>query len=301
MFTIGLLNKSIKIIEINKDNKINFAETISNDFRLDNLCAQNKLSESNIDEAAESINTVLKKSDTNAGISKILLDTNHCFVNVIPLDLDDSNDKINSNILWELSNYFPDNYKNYKISYHKLSTDCFSNNIKETLIIGIRFDIIEAVKKLAKRIDIKTSAIDIEHFASEKYYRYMRKSLPDKGVFIIIGCKKNRIDFSIIKEDLCIGYDYFFTDESNLQEKLSSIYLKFEEKHKETKFNYIYLYGDDTTSNAYKTINEIAKNVRLTLSNPFYELGITDSVGSEIISEGYGFVPLCGSALNQNI
>jgi Tfp pilus assembly PilM family ATPase len=298
MFTIGLYEKSIKFLKINKENKISFAYQLTDNFSIDNLYNQNKLSDSFINETSDMINEVLSKSNTASHTSRLLIDTNYCFANVIPLDFTESNDKINSNILWELSNYFPDNYKNYKINYHKLLAGSYSENIKETLIIAIKNNFIDAIKKLSKQINIKISSIDIEHFASEKYFRKIRKNMFDEETIIIIGCKKGRFDLSVINETGCIGYDYFLLEDSNFQDKLVKFYLKNEEKYQDLQINNIYLYGDESTSSAYKIINDIAKKPRLILSNPFYEIGITENVDSEIVSEGYKFVPLCGLALN---
>lgn len=298
MFTIGLYEKSIRFLEIKKENKISFAHQITENFNIEYLYSKNKLSESLINEASEMINEVLSKSNTAEHTSRLLIDTNYCFANVIPLDITESNDKINSNILWELSNYFPDDYKNYKINYHKLLAGSYSEDIKETLIIAIKNHFIDSIKKLSKQINIKISSIDIEHFASEKYFRTIRKNLFDRETVMIIGCKKNRFDLSVISETGCIGYDYFLLEDSNYQDKLVKFYLKNEEKYRNFQINNIYLYGEESTSSVYKIVNDIAKKPRLVLSNPFYEIGITENVDSEIVSEGYKFVPLCGLALN---
>ncbi|MFA5405171.1 MAG: pilus assembly protein PilM [Ignavibacteria bacterium] len=298
MFTIGLYKKSIRFLEISKENKISFAHHIIDNFDIENLYTKNKLSDSFINETSVMINEVISKSKTSLQTSKLLIDTNYCFANVIPLDFSESIDKINSNILWELSNYYPDSYKNYKINYHKLLAGSYSENIKETLIIAIKNNFIDAIKKLSKQINIKISSIDIEHFASERYFRKIRKNLINEEPILIIGCKKQRFDFSLISNTGCIGYDYILLENSNFQDKLVSFYLKNEEKYRSMKLNNIYLYGDESCSTAYKIINETAKNPKLILSNPFYEIGITEDIDTEIVSEGYKFAPLCGLALN---
>ncbi len=299
MLTIGLYEKSIRFLEINKDNRISFAYQLSENFNFENLYSQNKASDSYLNEISVSINDVLNKSKITSNTSKLLIDTSYCFLNVIPLDFKESSDKTNSDILWELSNYFPDSYKNYKISYHKLISDLYSEDIKETLIIAIKSNIIDAIKKLAGQINIKIGSIDIEHFASERYFRKIRKGYSDSETILVIGCKKNRFDFSIINDSGCIGYDYILIDDSNFHDKLKANYLMIEDKYRQMQINYIYLYGDESTSTAYKIINDIAKDSRLILSNPFYEIGITDNFDSDIVSEGYKFVPLCGLALNK--
>jgi Tfp pilus assembly PilM family ATPase len=299
MFTIGLFEKSIKFLEINKEKKISFAFNLTENINLEKLYLQNKLSENYLNDIAKSINDVLDKSNTTSHTSKILIETNHCFTNVIPLDFTETKDKINSNILWELSNYFPDGYKDCKINYHKLLSESYSENIKETLIIAIKNNLIEGLKKLSKLIDIKINSIDVEHFSSEKYFREIRKDLLKEENILIVGCKKNRFDFSIINNSGCLAYDYFLLNNSNYQDILTKAYLKIAEKYYNLQINNIYLYGDESTSSSYKIINDISKTTRVILSNPFYEIGITDNIDTEIVSEGYKFVPLCGLALVQ--
>jgi Tfp pilus assembly PilM family ATPase len=294
MFTIGLFEQSIRFLEISRENKISFAQIKSDNFDLSNLFKQNKLAESEISNIADVINRVLEESRTTSNTSRLLIDTDRCFANVIPLDFSDTKEKINSNILWELSNYFPENYKDFKISYHKLNSELYSESVKETLIIGIKNSIIDTLKKLSRLINIKITSIDIEHFASEKYFRGIRKNLFKEDNILIIGCKRNRFDFSIINDSGCLAYDYFITKDANFQDKLVKMYIKLEEKYRSLQISNIYLYGDDSTTGTYKIINDLSQKARVILSNPFYEIGITDKVPADFVSEGYKFIPLCG-------
>ena len=295
MFTISLSDKSIRFLETNKDKKICFAHQITDNFELENIITQNKLTDSYIDRASDEINKILKNSGTSAHTAKLVLETSQCFANVIPLDFSENKEKISSNILWELSNYFPEDYKHYKINYHKLLTESLTDSIKETLIIAVKSSKLDAIKKLSNRIDIKISSIDIEHFAAERYFRAIRKELITEENIVVIGCKKNRIDYSIINSKGCYAYSFItIEDDSNFQDKLIKAFIKFEEKYKDLDINNIYLYGDETTSAVYKIINDTSVNGRVILSNPFYEIGITDKVNTDIVSEGYKFTPLCG-------
>lgn len=294
MFTIGLFEHSIRFLETNKDNKISFAGIKPENFELDNLFKQNKLSETEITKTADSINRALDESGTKENTARLLIDTGKCFANVIPLDYSESKENINSNILWDLSNYYPDCYKEFRISYHKLNSSVYTDCVKETLIIGIRKNIIDVLKKLSGLLNIKVTSIDIEHFASEKYFRAVRKNLFKDENILVIGCKKNRFDFSIINGESTFAYDYFAFKDSNFQERLVKIYTRLLEKPNSQPVNNIYLYGDENAPNAYKIINELSQKSRVFLSNPFYEIGITENLSTDIVSEGYKFIPLCG-------
>jgi len=299
MFTIGLFDKSIRLLDTNKDGQIRYAKIISEGFEFENIFRQNKLSESAIEAAAEKINDTIKESGMTAGISRLVIDTDKCFANVIPLDYSEPKDKISSNILWELSNYFPDDYKEFKINYHKLLSEQVSENIYETLIIGIKNSVIDSLKKLARLTDTKIISIDIEHFTSEKYFRQIRKKLFNDECILVIGCKKNRFDFSVINDSGCFGYNFFICKDANFQERLAKEFTQLESKYTSMQINNIYLYGDETTTNAYQLINGLSKKARVILSNPFYEIGITDKLSTEIVSEGYKFIPLCGLSLEE--
>ena len=295
MFTISLSDKSIRFLETNKDKKICFAHQVTDNFELENIITQNKLTDSYINRASDEINKVLKSSGTSAHTAKLVFETGQCFANVIPLDFSENKEKISSNILWELSNYFPEDYKNYKINYHRLLTESLTETIKETLIIAVKSSKLEAVKKLSGRIDIKINSIDIEHFSAEKYFRAIRKELITEENIVVMGCKRNRIDYSIINNKGCFAYSFItIDDDSAFQENLAKAYINFEKKYKNLDIKNIYLYGDEMTSTVYKTINDSSVNGRVILSNPFYEIGITDKVNTDIVSEGYKFTPLCG-------
>jgi hypothetical protein len=297
MLSIGLSNNSIRFLETDKENKISFASQVTDNFKFESLNHQNKLTDSAINETSEIINNVLKEIKTSPNNSKLVIDTNYCFTSVIPLDFSESSDKINSDIIWELSNYFSENYKNYKISYHKLLAESYSENIKETLIIAVRNNLIEAIKKLSKLINVKICSIDVEHFTAEKYFRNIRKNLFNGENFMVIGCRKNRFDFSIINESGCYNYSYFIVKDLNFQDNLIKTFLKIEYYFGYLQINNVYLYGDESTAVSYNILNNSSKKARIILSNPFYEVGITNNINPEIVSEGYKFIPLCGLAL----
>ncbi len=297
MLSIGLSDSSIRFLEIDKEKKISFACQVTDNFKFESFNHQNKLTDTAINETAEIINNVLKEIKTSPNISKMVIDTNYCFTNIIPLDFSESTDKINSDIIWELSNYFSENYKSYKISYHKLLAESYSENIKETLIIAVRNNLIEAIKKLSKLINIKISSIDVEQFTAERYFRIIRKNLFKGESFLVIGCRKNRFDFSIINESGCYNYNYFIVKDSNFQDNLVKTFLKIEDDYRHLQIDNVYLYGDESTAVSYKILNESSKKARIILSNPFYEIGITNNINPEIVSEGYKFIPLCGLVL----
>lgn len=297
MLSICLSDSSIRFLEIDKENRISFVSQITDNFKFDNLYNQSKLTDSAINDSAEIINNVLKELKSTPLNSKLLIDSNYSFTSVIPLDFSENPDKINSDIIWELSNYFSENYKNYKISYHKLLSETYSEDIKETLIIAVKNDLIEALKKLSKLINTKISSIDLEHFTAEKYFRFIRKSLLKGENIMVVGCRKNRFDISIINESGCYSYDYFLVKDMDFKDILIKTYLRLEDKYRHLLVNNIYLYGDESTAITYKILNDISKKARIILSNPFYEIGITDSVSPDIVSEGYKFIPLCGLAL----
>ncbi|MBI5402275.1 MAG: pilus assembly protein PilM [Ignavibacteriae bacterium] len=296
MFTIGLFEKSIRFLETNRENKISFAGAVSDNFELENLFKKNKLSDTYINNAAELINRVIEESRTSSDHSRLLIDTNKCFANVIPLDFSEKKEKLNSNILWELSNYFPDNYKEFKVSYHKLLSDSYSSQVRDTLIIGILNSNLETLKKLSRLLNIKITSIDIEHFAAEKYFRAIRKSLFKDENIMVIGSKKSRFDFSIINDSGCLHYDYYIPRELNFQDNFANAFIGTEKKYRNLQINNIYLYGDETAADSYSIINDLSEKSRVFLSNPFYEIGITEKVKTEIVSEGYKYIPLCGLA-----
>ena len=287
----------LRFLEINLNNEITFAEQIELPAEDIFVGTKNKSSEN----IAGIICDTLNKYNLSHKEASLIIDSSNCFVSVIPVNYNDSKENIRSGILWELSNYYPETYKNFKINYQKLIRENPSDGIKWTLVIAINSKVSEVLKNISVQSGLKFNLMDIDHFSSEKYFRKIYKDDLIKNNFLLAGLKKNRIDLSIINNKGSLFYDYIILNESDFQKPLENYLSKKNNEIFNVKFDRIFLYGEDFVIGAYKTINRIIKKANIILSNPYSDMKISkDFIKTEVDlkNDGFKFTPLCGLALN---
>lgn len=78
-----------------------------------------------------------------------MIEASQAFLNVLPVDFNEGKANINSHILWELSNYFPENGKDFIVKYYRLNNNYISKNIDEILLIALDKNKIDIIKIFA--------------------------------------------------------------------------------------------------------------------------------------------------------
>jgi Tfp pilus assembly PilM family ATPase len=289
--------KYVRFLEVNLNNEITFAEQI--ELSEDDVFPGGKY------QSTENISTVifdtLKKYNITAKEASLVIDSSNCFVSILPVDYDDTKENIHSNILWELSNYYPDTYKNFKINYQKLIKENPSDSVRWTLIIAINNKVSDVLKNISVQCGLKFSLLDVDHFATEKYFRKLYKDDLAKNNFLLAGFKKNRIDFSIINNKGSLFYDYILLKDSDFQKPLENYLSNRYGDIFNIKFDRIFLYGDEFVIGAYRTLNRMIKKANIILSNPYIDMKLAkDYIRTEvdIKNDGFKFTSLCGLALN---
>ena len=294
---IGFSERLIRFTELNGKGDILFIGKTETDFDLNKDLSAYRSSEEIISETGDLIYNFLRENNVQPNRIGVLFDTTQSFLNVIPIDYKEDTSNIHSQILWELSNYFPDNYKDFKISYHKLNHNGYTGQIKDTLIIAVNKSKINLVKKVFSVCNLKINLTDIDQFASVKCIREIYREELTNNYFVVVGCKKNRIDLSIIDEKSLVYYDYLVFKNYNFQESLKRTFEKLGSMG--IRFNRMFLYGDDCTKNVYDFLKLNYKECEVEFSDPFKKLGTSIEIKEEIENESNGFMytPLVGLAL----
>jgi len=294
---IGFSERLIRFTELNEKGDVLFIGKTETDFDLNKDLSAYRSSEEIISETGDLIYNILQENNVQPDRIGVLFDTTQSFLNVIPIDYKEETSSIHSQILWELSNYFPDNYKDFKISYHKLNHNSYTGQVKDTLIIAVNKSKINLIKKIFSVCNLKIHLTDIDQFASVKCIREICKEELTNNQILAVGCKKNRIDLSIIDEKSLIYYDYLVFENYKFQESLRRTIEKLGSM--EIRFNRMFLYGDDCTKNVYDFLKLNYKECEVEFSDPFKELGSAIEIKEDIDSESNGFkyTPLVGLAL----
>ena len=291
---IEFTEKQIRFIKINEKKEILFIDEINSNLDLNHNLSDYKINKDIVSETRDVICNHLEENNIRSKSAGVLLNTSHSFLNVVPIDYNEDNESIKSQLLWELSNYFPGSYKNHRISYHKLNRNDHPGKIKDTLLIAVENSKIDLIKNVFEACNLKINLTDIDQFASEKCIRevYTQK-LKDNGI-ILLGCKNSRIDISIMDEKSLIYYDYVLFPGNEFQEGLRTVVDKLNVVG--NVFDNIILFGEDY---AIDVCNYLASNYKVynvELSDPFKKFNYKGNK-KEITNNAFMYTALVGLAL----
>lgn len=298
---ISLLGKKISIAEISEKKEITFLENLVSDYDLNESVVLERYTDTMIYSFSDLINNTLKGRKFDNHRVGLLVNSSIAFMNLMPIDYSESLDTIRSQILWDLSNYFPQNYKEFIINYYKIKKSNVTPEVKESLLIAIHKVKMEFIKSIFEFCNLNIHITDIDHLAAEKCVRKVYSSDFKNFKNLIIGFKKNRIDLSIIDDSSIYYFDFVNTDNINFQERfLKSLGILYE-KNLDLLFEKIFLYGEGNLDNVQKLIATIFPEKITIISNPlsifnYSRLGNNADI---IENEGYKYTPLFGLALKS--
>jgi Tfp pilus assembly PilM family ATPase len=298
---VSFSGKKITIIEIGDKNEILFLENLVSDYDMSESITLDRFNDTMIYSCSDLINSVLKGKTFEEHKVGLLLDSSVAFMNLIPIDFKEPVDTIRSQILWDLSNYFPQNYKEFNVNYFRLKKTNYSPDVRDTLIIALHKVKLEFLRSIFEFSNLYINISDIDHLAAEncikKVYGYDFKNKKN----LIIGIKKKRADLSIIDENNLYYFDYLNTESNVFQEKLAKSLSCFYERDLDLFFDKIFLYGDNGLTHIKKLVSSVFPEKEIVLTNPlsiFNYSSIKNTV-SNIENEGYKYTSLFGLALKD--
>lgn len=214
----------------------------------------------------------------------ILIGTNQTFLTVLPIDFNEDQSSIDSHILWELSNYFPETYKNYTVKYYRLNTSLIEN-IDEILIVAVNRGKIEFIKNLCNSINILIKSVEVDQFAVERCLKISGHAKLKDKISIILGCRNERLDFSLMQNEKLRYYDYETYTGTNFQIPLINQINYFDSAFGEIEE--IFFYGEDSA----------LSSIRNFMNEQFSKIN-TPVIGCGGINDPR-FAPLYGLALKN--
>ena len=288
---IEFSNNLVRVLQLNKSKEIILNEEIELGFNIDdvNYIKKNKKEAVSIfSEKFSELNLNETNTEENACV---LLNTSQSFLNVIPVDFNEEKNNIDSHILWDLSNYFPDTYKDYIIKYYRLNNNYLNEKIDEVLLIAVDKNRVDVIKNLCNGIGFKIVNIDIDQFAVEKCLKENYSGEFTEQNILLIGFKDSRIDFSLISKGKIRYYDFQNPGKANFKiliekqiEFLTSVF-------SEIKIEQAFIYGTEKSINVQNFINEELKIFPATIINP-------SKINSSEVSQSR-YAPLYGLALKN--
>ncbi len=293
---IGIYDRTIRFLEINSQREITLAKSVDIPFSFSECFKFGNYDDTFISEACTLIKDSLKNVNYSSYKILLLLDTSYSFLNVVPLDIDDSESNINTYILWDISNYYPDSYKNFKINYYKLNEYKFASGIKATLIAAIENSKLEIIRKIFHNCRMQINLLDLDHFAADKYANNIFVDNTYTNEIISIGCKRNRVDISITGKKGIRYYNFIHFKDVNYQDKLLKLFSNLKKEIYLNQIKLAMVYGEDYTEDVCKFLSKKFSYINFKMPNPFEAFPINDKkqIEKKLKTEGNKFVPLFG-------
>jgi len=274
----------LRIIELNDSAEVVLKKEINLGFNINEVNLLKKNRKEIYYLFAEALSNVFPEEDESPLNAGILINTDQTFLSTLPVDFNEDQSNIDSHILWELSNYYPETYKNFNIKYYRLNNNLTGKNIDDILLIAVDKNRIELLNSLCIEAGIKIRNIEISHFAAEKCLPADYKD--EAQNILLIGCRNLRMDFSLIRKGKLKNYDYRIIEDKNFQSSVLS-HINFL-KSSFDSVKKVYLYGDDYTRSISKFLNEDFEYMQTALIN-------IDGTGD------ISFCPLYGLALKNSL
>ncbi|MCU0373149.1 MAG: hypothetical protein MUE56_07890 [Ignavibacteria bacterium] len=288
---IQYCGKHIRILEVSEKKTVKYIDQFD---YLDSAIffLEPKLNHKRISELSELLISGMRKNSVYTDTIEFILDTRLAYISVIPVDFSDEIDNTNSTLIWELSNFFPESYKNFKITYQKLqngaeNAETFGN----TLLVAYHKQIAEITRRLSELTSIKFSKINFDVFAAGLYFQ-------NSGVrdFICIGCKNDKTDISFYKENKIRYFTSLY-----LKEKPSGYY--YEEINgilnlpEFSGISSIFVYGEEAAISIFGKLDESMPKRRVLMPDPFSDVTFDNPYDKLKNLHSFSFIPLFGIVL----
>lgn len=302
---IGFSSNSIYFTELVNDSgtlRADHIESVEVDFDFDDDLGKHKSSQKELTNISSEISSYVTKRNLNIASASLSIGTSQAFLIILPIDYTEGKQSINSKIYWELSNYFPDNYNDFVINTYRLNSVLPCKYSDEFLIIAVRKNTMEFVKRIFKICNLELSVVDIDHFSAERTMRKNYEAELEGKRILLVGLKKGRVDYGFIENKKYKFYafsNYYNDTEFNLSlsRKLSSLL------HKEPVAGGIdafYLYGDDIKDDTLEVIRKLNK-APAEIINPFESISAAELLlkNENLRKYSYKYAASCGAALRN--
>jgi len=298
---LSFSDEYIRAIGINNLNEIILIEEVASIIDFGKDISYYKNNTTILSEISQLISSILNTDISKIKKTGVVIDSAQAFLNIIPVDSNDDEKTVNSQIMWEISNYFPETYNDFNIKCLRLSNHKYSGNIDEALLIAIDKFKIDFCRKVCAELRLNLKAVEIDHFAAEKVLSDAYKEKISANV-LLIGFKNERIDLSVVNKGKIRYYEYINKDDNEYHERFIHTLKNLPLNIPDLNLKDIFIYGGDLTVNIDDSVMEIFKNVPVTVIDPFYKIKLS----RELLSEKSGdknlhrFTPLCGLASKMN-
>lgn len=298
---VSFAGKNITIAEVSGKKEILLLENIIAEDDISESITLDRYNDRMIFSYSDLINSALKGKSFKEHRVALLVDSSIAFMNLMPIDYNDPADNIRSQILWDLSNYFPQNYKEFNINYFRLKKNNISLDVKDTLVIALHKVKMEFIKSILEFCNLNVNITDIDHLSAEKCIRSVYGIDFKNKKNLILGIKKDKADLSIIDNTDIYYFDYMIADSYNYQERFIKTLSNIYEMNLDISFEKIFIYGDNNVRNMQNIVFSVFPEKDILISNPLpiFNYSAVKETSDNIENEGYKYTSLLGLALKS--
>ena len=302
---VGFSGNSIRLAAISEEKKLTYISELETDFDFDREIPNHFNDQHLINELSSVIAEKIKKvPDIDSHGLSVLINTAQTFCTVIPLDMDGEEQIVSSNILWDLSMYFPEEYENFNVNYFRMGKVYDHDSIYKILILAVDKNVINFYRSIFSEFDVNIEIFDTDHFAMGKYINefYFNKLNEPYAIF---GLKPSRIDISVYDKDELKHYSYTSTGELDFKRELDKELNSLETCGCFNEIKSIFIYGESLLESVKDYLVKKYPDKEIVLLDPFdnfsIEDGVVDSPEEELLkfSSASRFAPLFGIALKE--
>jgi Tfp pilus assembly PilM family ATPase len=246
-----------------------------------------------VDDFVERLSAFLAQQHLEVHEAAVALDTARLFVNIIPAD-DPTENVIEEQIAWELSEYFPGSPKHAFISDYHILPKANSSHYSNVLTVSVRRDVVHKIQRALGRLKLSLVGVDGDHFAAETV---LRTNYPDTKTRLVAlaGVKAERLDMSILHNWDVESYSYkLVTQDENIVQELAL----FTQAH--TDVEYLMVFGKSLDE---ELIGELraALPVPVEVLNPFRTVTVATKLrlNNDLTTRAFRYAAAVGIALRQ--
>lgn len=298
---VGFSGNSIRFAGLSEDRQLSHISELETDFDFDNEIPAHHGDDHLISELASVICENLKKVENiSSSTVSLVINTMQMFSNVMPLEVEEDEQVTSSNILWDTSIYFPEEYENFNINYYrlkKLSLEDSEDNIYNVLVLGINRNIINFYRRIFDECGLKIDLFDSDHSAVSG----LVSDLDDgNSTYGLLGLKPGRIDLSINQNDEIKYFDYSYTGSFDFKRELDKDLTTLELDDNFEKVKTIYIYGESLLESVKEYLEQKYEDREIKILDPLEKYANDSSTDSILhFSSAARFAPLFGLALKS--
>ncbi len=219
------------------------------------------------------------------------------FINIIPLPKILKGPKLAEHLQWEVAHYIPDFVPgDYLLESFPIARQ--PEHAVNVLVMSLKRGMVEFLQKVASELRLRLTALDLDHFCSEKTLGFNYPEIQGHTV-LLFGTRYGAVDASALNDGELVDYRRFLGQIPVDVPQIVASYVKYIQQRDDIdKPSAMFFTGLEIPIGV---MNRLKKEVpvQMITMNSFRKLPIKGKVFEQYLSENYRFAAAIGLALRQ--